>query len=156
MYRPIAALACILFFAACGTNYEYHSTESIEDACWTYTDTINFDFTIEDTSAIYTLYVDFDHTADYPYQNVYTKLYTRFPNGKRLSRVTSFNLFNNQGESNGNCSGDACNVHLILQENAFFSDPGNYTITLEQNMRKDSIRGIKAIGLAIEKTGKKG
>jgi hypothetical protein len=45
-------------------------------------------------------------------------------------------------------------VHSLLQDNAYFNRPGEYVITLEQFMRSDSLAGMKAVGLVIEKTGK--
>jgi hypothetical protein len=39
-----------------------------------------------------------------------------------------------------------------LQANAFFKQPGAYTITLEQFMRRDPVAGIRKVGLSVEKT----
>jgi gliding motility-associated lipoprotein GldH len=99
--------------------------------------------------------VDFEHADTFPSQNIYLKLYTRFPDGKRLSRTRSFDLFNAQGESNGECSGGKCHVHSLLQENAYFNRRGEYVIALEQFMRRDSLPGMLSVGLVIEKTEKK-
>jgi hypothetical protein len=43
---------------------------------------------------------------------------------------------------------------MVLQENAYFNKPGDYLITLEQYTRRDSLPGILAVGMALEKKAK--
>ena len=152
--RLTGLFALLICFASCDNNYLYQEEKTLPGAVWTYRDTLDFSFTVADTSTLYNLYLDFKHSDAFPYQNIYLKLYTRFPDGKRLSKVRNFDLFDAQGTSNGQCSGGECSVRILLQDNAFFNTAGAYTITLEQYMRVDSLNGIIAAGLAVEKTGK--
>lgn len=150
----------ILIFTAlcvisCEQNLLFEEKKEIPGGVWMYRDTLDFSFTVADTATLYNMYVDFEHTDTFPSQNIYLKLYTRFPDGKRLSRSRSFDFFDAQGESNGQCSGHGCKLRSLLQDNAYFNRPGEYVITLEQFMRRDSLAGIRTVGLAIEKTGKK-
>jgi len=48
--------------------------------------------------------------------------------------------------------GDIWDYSTRIQENAFFTQPGLYTFSLEQNMRQDPLPGIMAIGLKVENT----
>ena len=141
--------------ASCEQHILFEEKKEIPGGVWLYRDSLDFKFTVSDTAALYNMYVDFEHADIFPNQNIYLKLYTKFPDGKRLSRVRSFDLFNAQGESAGQCSGHSCSVHSLLQNNAYFNRPGEYVITLVQFMRSDSLAGVKAVGLVIEKTGKK-
>lgn len=144
-----------LSLASCEQNIFFEEKKEISGGVWTYGDTLDFKFAVNDTAELYNLYVDFEHADTFPNQNIYLKLYTRFPDGKRLSRVRSFDLYNAQGESNGECSGGKCRVRSLLQDKAYFNRPGEYTLTLEQFMRRNSLPGVRGVGLTIEKTGKK-
>lgn len=144
-----------LSLASCNDKVLFEEQKEIPGGVWMYRDSLDFRFTVTDTAELYNMYVDFEHADTFPNQNVYLRLYTKFPDGKRLSRARSFDLFNAQGESAGQCSGNKCRVHSLLQDNAYFNRPGEYVITLEQYMRRDSLAGVKKVGLVIEKTGKK-
>lgn len=147
---------CIAFgIVSCEQNFLFEEKKEIPGGVWTYRDSLDFRFTVTDTAELYNMYVDFEHADTFPNQNIYLKLFTRFPDGKRLSRARSFDLFNAQGESNGHCSGHKCQVRSLLQNNTYFNRPGEYTITLVQFMRQDSLPGVKAVGLVVEKIGKK-
>lgn len=145
----------VLLMSSCGPDMFYHQEKDIKDAQWSYRDTADFHFNIQDTSVLYNLFVDFSYADTFPNQNLYLKLSTRFPDGKRLSKPCSFDLFNPQGATNGKCSGGKCNIRVQLQENAFFDQVGAYCITLEQFMRQDPVQGVTAVGLAIEKSANK-
>lgn len=144
-----------LGLVSCEQNIFFSEKKDIPEGVWMYRDTLDFKFTVTDTAELYNMFVDFEHADTFPNQNIYLKLYTRFPDGKRLSRARSFDLFNARGESAGECSGGKCHVHSLLQNNAYFNRTGEYVITLEQFMRRDSLSGVRSVGLVIEKTGKK-
>ncbi len=150
------SLSCLLLlcFGACGDNYLYETTKEIPNGVWTYRDTLNFQFDIADTSARYNLYVEFAHADTFPHQNLYLRLKTRFPDGRRVSDVKSFDFFSAQGVSNGTCSNGKCRVQLNLKQKTRFPQPGTYAITFEQYMRRDSVPGVASIGMAIEKIKK--
>jgi gliding motility-associated lipoprotein GldH len=154
-FRFIFLIIIVLSVASCEQNIFFSEKKEIPGGVWMYRDTLDFKFAVTDTAQLYNMYVDFGHADTFPNQNVYLKLYTRFPDGKRLSRARSFDLFNTLGESNGKCSGGSCEVRSLLQDNAYFNRPGEYVITLEQFMRRDSLRGVKSVSLVLEKVGKK-
>ncbi len=141
-----------LFIAACSPEFFYQDTKQIPSGIWRYQDTLNYTFNITDTASLYNLYVEFEHADTFAYQNLYLKLYTLFPDGKRLSKPCSFDFFNPQGSPNGTCSSHKCVYRSMLQSNAFFNKPGSYIVTIEQFMRRDSVPGIQSVGFLIEKT----
>lgn len=151
----IPALMCTLLLSACGPDYYFEETKTIADARWAYADTLDFRFSVTDTLEAYHIYLDFEYADTFPNQNIYLKLYTRFPDGKRLGKQKSFDLFDTQGKSLGACSGATCRLRTVLQERAFFNKPGDYVITLEQYTRSNPLPGIKAVGLTLEATGVK-
>jgi len=144
-----------LCLSACGPNYLFEEEKSIPDRRWTYADTLDFTFNVEDTTALYNLFVHFVYADTFPNQNVYVKFHTRFPDGKRLSKPLSFDLFDPIGNPTGKCSGGECSTQIGIQQNAFFNQAGAYTITLEQFGRRDPLPGLKTVGFSIERSQKK-
>ena len=148
-------LAGALFFSACGSDVLYKAEKRIPNAQWAYKDTLDFSFAVSDTQALYKIAVQFEYADTFPTQNIYAKFYTRFPDGKRLTKPLSFDFFDPEGKVIGKCSGHTCSTEITIQENAFFEKPGQYLITLEQYCRVDPLPGLKTVGLSVEKTGKK-
>ena len=151
-FLPLFALAAVLSLASCGENLFYDQLKDIPATGWTYRDTADFRFNISDTSVLYNLFAEVIYADTFSTQNLYVKLYTRFPDGKRPGKPCSFDLFNAVGAPNGKCSGGVCRVRIQLQERTVFRQPGEYCITMEQFMRHESVTGIRKVGLAIEKT----
>lgn len=145
----------LLSLSACGPNYLFEDEKKIANGQWAYSDTLDFKFTVTDTTALYNILVDFVYADSFPNQNIYVKFYTRFPDGRRLNKPLSFDFFDPIGNPAGKCSGGDCRAQIPIQENAFFEKTGEYVITLEQFGRKDPLPGLKSVGLAVEKIGKK-
>ena len=49
--------------SACGPDYVYEKNYAIEEAAWAYTDTLQFQFEVEDTNTIYNLWLEVDHST---------------------------------------------------------------------------------------------
>jgi gliding motility-associated lipoprotein GldH len=136
---------------ACASDSLVEAEQEIPGGLWAYGDTLDFKFDIADTSGRYNLYLTFEHADTFAFQNIYLRLYTRFPDGRRVSVVRSFDFFNSQGDGYGKCSGRRCELQTILQENAYFDRPGEYVLTLEQFTRRESLGGVARAGIRIDR-----
>jgi gliding motility-associated lipoprotein GldH len=143
----LATLTMLL--AACGPRHLFEETIAIPGGQWNYADTLAFPFAISDTSERYDMYLDFEYADTFSHQNIYVKLHTVFPNGERLAKQKSFELFDDQGNPFGKRSGKKIHLRIVLQEQTLFSQPGAYTVALEQYTRDNPLGGIYAVGLAI-------
>ncbi len=152
VHFPQSIFILFALLAGCNSNQFFQEKKDIPSGIWTYRDSLDFKFQVADTSQVYNLYLDVRFADTFPAQNLYVKLHTQFPNGKRPSKVVSLDLFDAQGESAGKCSGSTCSAHILLQEKAYFGTIGEYGLTVQQFMRRDSLRGISSLGLSIEKT----
>ena len=139
---------------SCSDNLVYEKEYEISDKVWIYSDTLNFDFEVEDTIALYSLSLEIEHSADYSFQNLYTKIYTKFPQGERIEEVLSLELADNIGNWVGNCSGEVCQLIIPIQENVYFNQNGHYQITMEQFMRTGTLTGIHSVGFLLKKAEK--
>ena len=149
-------LAAIFSLAACGKEKTVFDKEyTIQNSAWAYADTLNFAFDIADTTALYDIVVHIKHRPDYGFQNLYTRIHTKFPTGERRSQILNFDLADNTGKWIGQKSGSLRNFEVKIQENAFFNQVGQHIITLEQLMRKEPLMGIESINLEVINKGDK-
>jgi len=147
----IVILTIMVLFTTCGENYLMQKEYSLTNNQWTYADTLNFSFDIEDTKAKYNLFVDMDHAAEFANQNMYVNIYTKFPSGKRLKKMVSLEMANKAGVWYGQCTSEWCNLRIPLQFQTTFPNAGNYEITLEQFTRNEHLAGVKAVGMALQR-----
>jgi gliding motility-associated lipoprotein GldH len=145
----------VIFMMGCGKNIVYEKSFPIQNGDWNYADTLNFDFEIKDTTKIYNLFLDFEHSTDYSFQNLYINIYTKFPSGERIKEMVSVELAAKGGIWFGDCDADKCRLEVPIQQNAFFDKAGSYMMTVEQYMRKNPLPGIYEIGFKIEDTREK-
>jgi len=120
---------------------------SIKDGNWTVKNQIPFRFTVTDTVGIYKVGFNIRHTNAYPQQNIYVFLHTVFPNGILTHDTISIDLFDAEGIPFGK------GKRVIELQNYFsrvrFPMQGEYTMTLEQAMRRDTLPEIISVGLYI-------
>lgn len=148
------ALVAFAILAGCGSSYVYEKKYQFDTSGWTYADTLDFEISIQDTFKIYDLFLEIEHSRDYPYQNLYAIFYTTFPDQTRLKKQISLEIGESNGKWLGNCSGNNCTLVIPIQKNAYFNQSGNYLFTLEQFMRVDSIQQINHITFKVKDTGK--
>lgn len=148
----ILMLSLCCCFIACTSNIVFEDQKDIPDGGWTYSDTLDFRYSVTDTAWLYNIYLDFSYADSFPHQNIYVQLHTSFPDGKRMSKLKSFDLFSSQGLPLGEGSGQRHQLRTVLQENAFFNQAGDYVLTVEQFTRREALAGISAVGLRVEKT----
>lgn len=149
---PIFLLTSLV---ACQSDVVYRAEHPFPAYGWTYRDTVDFTFEVRDTSALYDMTLGFTHRDTFDFQNAYIRLWTRFPDGRRLQAMRSVELFDSKGQSRGSCSGHNCLLEYVLQENTYFNQPGRYVLTLEQFTRQDSLPGLEKIGLVIKKADRR-
>ena len=142
-----------LTLLSCGPNFVFQESHPIAEEQWTYADSLAFEVGIDDTLSRYNFYLDIEHRDSYPYQNLYLRIGTRYPNGQQLKKALSINLADKIGQWNGKCSGDLCKVRVNLQEKVYFNEVGTYRFVFEQFTRQDSLGGIKQIGFKVEDIG---
>jgi gliding motility-associated lipoprotein GldH len=143
----------ILILSSCDKNRIYEKNISVEKYSWDSKFVPSFTVEIKDTSVLYNLYINVRHAEFYPYQNIWLLVSTGFPDSTVSSKRIEIMLANKEGKWFGEGLGDIWDYRTLIQENAFFTTPGNYTFTLTQNMRQDPLPGIMSIGVRIENTG---
>ncbi|MEM6316469.1 MAG: gliding motility lipoprotein GldH [Bacteroidota bacterium] len=145
---------CLLsFLVSCDDAYVFEKSYQIENSAWRYANKLDYTFEIGDTTKVYNLLLEVDHSVEYAYQNCYFKIYTTFPSGEQTEQVLSVDFADDIGRWQGDCGGENCTVVVDLQKKAFFNALGKHTITLEQHMRKDPLDGIASLAIKLEDIG---
>ncbi len=145
----------LISFSSCGPNLIFDVKKDISESGWAYADPFSFSFTIEDTAKIYNLWLEVGHTQSYANQNLYTRIQTVFPDGNELSEVVSLELADKSGQWLGRCSGQDCALKVPLQMGTYFNQVGQYTLEMEQYMRRDSLKEVRNLRFMVEDTGTK-
>lgn len=153
-YLSLMIIGALFLLSGCGRDYIYDTTRELPETGWAYENPASFPFEVNDTNKIYNIWLDIAHTAAYQNQNLYTKIYTTFPDGHQINEVVSLELANKAGEWFGECSGQICALRVPLQMDTYFNQSGKYRITIEQYMRQDSLAEVQSIRLLVEDTGK--
>lgn len=144
----LASFLALLSLVSCDKGLIYSHNEVISEGVWTYEEVLEYDLMAEDTTKYFELFLDVKHSADFSYENFYTKISTVFPDGKKLFDVVSIQLADNMGSWNGDCSSKTCLSSLLLQEGFRFKQAGAHQIVLE-NYSRENLEGIEAIELRL-------
>ena len=147
-FQILLVLSLMLGIQSCGPTVVYQQNHELSKP-WTYEEEVIFEFEIKDSLQKYNLMLSVVHSPDFSFQNVYTNVKTRFPNGKEFSDPLSIELANKMGSWLSSCSGDQCILHLRIRENINFTDIGKYQITFTQNTREKALEGIKSLSLSL-------
>lgn len=144
-------ITILFFIISCGNseNYIYQENKSIDNTGWIYADSLDFNFEIQDTSKVYGLILDVNHTTDYPFQNIYFNISTSFPSGKILQQELSSDLAEKSGKWYGKCSGKKCKASINLQEKAKFDEIGKHKINIAQFSRDSALVGVEQLSLKL-------
>lgn len=145
-------LLVLFISSSCESINTYQKYESIPHYNWQSSYLLNFPVEIKDTTVRYNIYINTRHTDDYPYMNLWLLVSTTLPDGRNLKKRIEIPLANSEGKWKGEETGNIWDASYMLQQNTIFDKPGNYTFTLEQNMRQDPLPGIMAMAVRIEKT----
>jgi len=139
-----------LLWISCGESYVFEKTYEIEKGAWKYDNTLDYTFEVTDTTKIYNLLLEVSNSIDYAYQNCYLKIYTQFPSGEKTDYLLSVDLADGIGRWQGDCSGESCTTLFDIAKHTTFKEMGKHTITLEQYMRKDPLKGIESLAIKLE------
>ncbi len=145
-------IGIILTFSACnepGTLIDQRT--EIKEQTWFYGNKFKADVKVEDTSVPYNVYFILRHAAEYKYANIFILMHQTAPDHRTKTIRYEFKLANPDGEWLGNGSGNLYSYVLPLYTNFRFPVKGNYTFTLEQNMRDNPLRSIADVGLRVER-----
>lgn len=142
-------LSFFIFFS-CDKNKISQKYFEINEKKWTYANAFTFETEIKDTNQLYNIFFQVRHTNLYAFNNLWILVKTKYPDGKTYEKRVELVLSDERGNWVGNCSSDICDAKIPFQYDARFNKKGKYYFIIEQNMRKNPLDEILAIGLRVE------
>lgn len=146
-----AGFVTVFFLVSCNFNYTYNNNVDITNGKWFKDEAAVFDVLIEDSLAVQDFYLTLRNDSEYRYSNLFVFLTTRFPNGNLTRDTIEIVLADKSGKWLGKGWGNVKENKVLLNSNIQFPLTGRYEFFVQQAMRVDTLKGIKSVGLVIEK-----
>jgi gliding motility-associated lipoprotein GldH len=150
----ITFLSLAIFLSACDKTRVYEKNHDFDKRHWLASETTVFDFDITDTAASYNLYCNIRNTVAFPYSRLFVNYYLEDSTGRLIQKkLTQAFLFDKDtGKPHGASGlGDIYDQRVPVIDNYKFARAGKYRMRFEQYMRMDTLPGILAVGLRVEK-----
>jgi gliding motility-associated lipoprotein GldH len=153
IYYPfyVVVMILILFFSSCEDGHVYEKYKKIPNYNWNYNESIPFEFSIDDTNALYNIYLNIRNAGIYPYSNIWIVATRQDATGQITKKRYEFILANPDGSWTGNGLGDIIDNRYILEERVKLRHTGEYRYSFHHEMRTDNLPAIMDVGLEVEK-----
>jgi gliding motility-associated lipoprotein GldH len=147
-------IGLIICFLSCDDERVYEKNLDFNSRTWLITEKPEFEFNINDTLQSYNLYCNLRNSLEYPFARIFITYYLKDSSGsvleKKLVRQLLFD--DKTGEPQGESGlGDIYHHRIPLKIHHQFKNPGKYSVSFEQFMRTDTLTGILAVGLRVER-----
>jgi gliding motility-associated lipoprotein GldH len=141
----------VFLMASCDSKRFFEENKTIETGVWLNTKAPSFTVNITDTLARYDLYLNVRNDGVYPYSNLYLFIHTTLPGGKTATDTVECQLADPDGKWRGSGLGNLKFNRFLFQRAMVFPHKGIYRFELEQAMRVKELKGIRDVGIRIEK-----
>lgn len=152
----VVVLLLVVFLTGCGDDTRvFEKNHDFENRYWPIADKPSFDFTVQDTTLPYTAYCNIRNSVSYPYSRIFVTYTLKDSTGVELKKemVSDFLFDKKTGVPLGVSGlGDIYDQKLSILKNFKFPYSGKYSVQFEQFMRTDSLQGILAVGLRVERS----
>ena len=114
---------------------------------------MSFPVEITDPSLTYRIFYQLRYNQDYPFYNLWVNRLLYDEKGNLMSKkLQGMELFNSStGEPYGGGFGNFFDYKILSDSMYHFPAKGKYTLTIEQYMREDTLKGIASVGVEIIK-----
>ena len=148
-------LIVILFILLSCDESRVYEQQVDFDKAWIVSDKPQFDFEIKDYTQAYNIYYTVRNSLEFPFSRIFISYQLHDSTGTELNKnLVSQYLFDQKtGEPFGSSGiGDLYDHRFPLLMNYTFTKPGRYTFIMEQFNRRDTLDGVLAVGIRIEKS----
>ncbi|OIR08391.1 gliding motility lipoprotein GldH precursor [mine drainage metagenome] len=142
-------IAAFVFITSCTSLDVYEKTTAFPSHEWNSKELLPFTFTIKDTSSLYNFYVVLRHEDAYQYKNIWLNIKIKDPDST-YSIKREFTLADNT-KWLGTGMDDIIEHRIAFNPIPISLKKGDYTFTLQQIMREDTLQHILNAGIRVEK-----
>lgn len=144
-------LLLVLIISSCDRSRVFEENITVERGIWSANNSIDFPVNIQDTSGFYNIYLNIRNEGNYPYRNLYLFVHVTSPQGNKLTDTLDIELADASGLWHGSGIGDLFFLQIPFRQRVRFPVPGIYRFSVLQGMRDKELKGIRNVGLRIEK-----
>jgi gliding motility-associated lipoprotein GldH len=145
----------LVVFSSCDNRRVFEENHDFARRMWLATDTARFQFEVPVATAnLYNVQFSVRNTRDYKWSNIFVNFVLADSTGQVLSsKLVSNDLFDQKtGKPFGRSGLGDIYDHRFPLLNTYSLKPGKYSVTLQQFMRVDTLYGILAAGVRVERT----
>ncbi|HYG17502.1 MAG TPA: gliding motility lipoprotein GldH [Ohtaekwangia sp.] len=139
---------------SCDDRRVYEEYVDFEERYWLVNERPEFEFVITDPRLKYNIYSNVRNDVSYPWSRLFLTYHLQDSTGAALKKemVTNYLFDGESGEPLGSSGlGDIYDHQFLLLKDYRFSKAGKYKMRFEQVMRTDTLEGMLAVGLRVEK-----
>ena len=138
----------------CDESRVYEENIDLEHGAWMIGHKPEFEFEIRDTTITYNLYCNVRNSLQYPFSRLFVTYYLQDSIGKVSEKkmVTRMMFDPKTGKPSGSSGlGDIYDHQFLILNKYRFPYSGRHRIKFEQFMRADTLAGVLAVGVRVEK-----
>ena len=159
MRNNIIAIFFVFSCNACSDSAVFDQYKALNNAQWHKDSILNFKFNPIDTISRNNLFINLRNNNEYQYSNLFLIIDIDFPNNTSIKDTLEYEMTDEQGKFLGTGMTDLKENKLEYKTNVIFPITGEYSINVQQAMRKsgaidgiENLEGVVDLGLRIEKT----
>ncbi len=144
----------LMILAACDDQRVFEKNIDLDSRFWEVSHKPAFEFDVPDSAQSYNLYCNLRNSLDYPYARIFIKWTLTDSTGAVLEKeLVQHLLFNEKtGEPYGESGlGDLYDHRVPLKRDFRFPHTGKFNVSFEQYMRTDTLTGVLAVGVRLER-----
>jgi gliding motility-associated lipoprotein GldH len=152
--RKVFLFALAILLGACDDTRVYEQYHDFDGQFWRVSDKPKFEFVIDDPQTKYNIYGNVRNAVSYPWSRFFMTYYLQDSSGAVMKKnlMNEFLFDTKSGEPFGKSGlGDVYDHQFLLLKDFQFPYKGKYSIAFEHFMRTDSLDGVLAVGLRVEK-----
>ncbi|PLX24226.1 MAG: gliding motility lipoprotein GldH [Salinivirgaceae bacterium] len=141
----------VVIFSGCDKSRVFDEYAAMPEENWNMDSIKYFPFQIEDSLAIYNMYINIRNTGKYEFSNLIVFVETDLPGQLKLRDTVNCILADEKGEWLGSGFGSIWTSKIPYKIKFRFPRNGQYDVHIQHGMRKEDLTGISDIGIRIEK-----
>ena len=142
----------LLTITACNPNRVFESRSSdFPDYRWYKNVPVGFTVSIEDTVSEHKLYATLRHVYGYQFTTMEISLEVTPPSGQSTLKPYTLQVMDDDGKYLADCSGDLCDLEMLLEEHVVFTEPGDWKFEITCNMDLPYVPNVMEFGVIIDK-----
>ena len=150
-FQVILFTGIVVLMAACDSHSVFDKYKPINKGVWNKDSLVVFNVPVTDTLQNHNFYINVRNNVDYRYSNLWLFVTIEQPDGEAVKDTFEMVLADPSGKWLGEGFGGLKTRKAIYRRNVFFPRSGDYTISLQQGMRNDELKGISDVGVRVEK-----